>query len=608
MSVNKSSVMVAVRDGTRLATTVFLPDGDGPWPTMLLRSPYGFAAMGPDMFEQMARDGYVAIHQDERGRFESEGVWAPREYSGRDGADTCDWIARQPWSNGKIGLFGASYTGITQWLTAMESPASVKSMSPCVAGDTFADCPYISPGVLSMSVIFGWAIGNLGPDTCRRSGLMPANPYVANCIEAQDRVWTSMRGMYTNKQIPESDLAAQAQSVQQLVPHIEALYGQSLSEIVKAVDKTMPWVREWIEHPEPEDPYWSPIDWSQHFDKVKAPALIVAGWYDLFVRSAPRDFAEMAKRDHSDKMHKLVIGPWPHSYATNLGAIYCGQRQFPWSAVSDSWSLGGTSVSQDRELMKRWHAHWLEGEDNGITDGAPIKIYVMGENVLRDEHEWPLSRTQWTNFYLHSDGNANTSAGDGALSIDEPGGENADCYHYDPSDPVPTVGGRTLDFHAWGSFDQREVEKREDVLVYSTAALEEAVEVTGPIVLKLWAATSAVDTDFTAKLVDVQPEGPAYNLCEGITRLRFRKGQKGLVTPGALQQVTIELGPTSNLFLKGHRIRVEVSSSNFPYADPNPNTGKSLFLDESNEMVVAEQTVYHDTSRPSHVTLPIIPR
>ena len=232
----------------------------------------------------------------------------------------------------------------------------------------------------------------------------------------------------------------------------------------------------------------------------------------------------------------------------------------------------------------------------------------MGENVLRDEYEWPLARTEWTCFYLHSYGKANTALGNGGLSTDKPEYEVADQYAYDPADPVPSAGGRSLDFANWGCFDQQEVEKREDVLVYSTLPLEQDLEVTGPIVLKLWVTTSAVDTDFTGKLVDVQPDGTVYNLCDGITRLRFRKEQKGLVTPGELQQVTIELGPTSNLFKKGHKLRLEVSSSNFPYADPNPNTGKSLFLDESNAMVVAQQTVYHDASRPSHLILPVIPR
>ena len=612
MAVSKSLVMVPMRDGTRLATTIFLPEGDGPWPAMLLRNPYGFSAMGSDMFEQMAADGFVALHQDERGRFESEGDWFPRESSGRDGADTCDWITRQPWSNGEIGLFGASYTGMTQWLTAMENPASVKSMSPCVAGDAFANAPYISPGVLSLSVILGWAIGNLGPDTCRRAGISPADPDVAKCIEAFDRLWEAMAGSFSNKRPTPDEIAAQMKVmmglIQQTAEASEAIYNRPLAEIVSAANETMPWVREWLEHPEPEDPYWSATDWSQHFDKIEAPALIVAGWYDLFICSGPRDFAELAKRDPSGKKHKLVIGPWTHNYATNMGVIHCGQRQFPWSAVADTWSLGGTSVSDEVDLMKRWQAHWLKGEDNGITDGAPIKLYVMGENVLREEYEWPLARTEWTNFYLHSDGKANTVNGNGTLSTAQPAAKATDCFSYDPKNPVPTAGGKSLDMHAWGSFDQQEVEKREDVLVYSSSILEEDMEVTGPIVLKLWGATSAVDTDFTGKLVDVQPDGTAYNLCDGITRLRFRKEQKGLVTPGEVQEITIELGSTSNVFKKGHRIRLQVSSSNFPYADPNPNTGKSLFLDESNEMVVAEQTVYHDASRPSHLILPVIPR
>ena len=227
---------------------------------------------------------------------------------------------------------------------------------------------------------------------------------------------------------------------------------------------------------------------------------------------------------------------------------------------------------------------------------------------MRGEQEWPLARTEWTNFYLHSGGQANTADGNGSLSTSAPGEESADQYIYDPANPVPSIGGQGMMMYPSGAWDQQPIEERDDVLVYSIPALEQDTEVTGPVVLNLWVATTAVDTDFTGKLVDVHPDGQAIHLCDGVTRLRYRKTRPGLVTPGEVQEVRIELRPTSNLFKKGHRIRVEVSSSNFPYFDPNPNTGKSLLLDESNEMVVVRQTVYHDVSRPSHLVLPVIPR
>ena len=355
--------MVVMRDGVKLGTHIWIPEGEGPWPTMFMRSPYGLGMMGDDMFTTMNGDGYVAIFQDERGRFDSEGEWAPRKHSGRDGADTCDWIASQSWSNGKIGLWGASYAGITQWLTAIEGPISVKSMSPMVSGDAFAGFPYISPGVLSMSVALGWGVVNIGPNTCERCGKLPDDVDVAHALDVQAQSWEHLAGLMSNRKEVSSISPEALATLQALGQANNAVYRRPLAEIVSAVNETMPWVKEWVEHPEPEEPYWSSTDWGQHFDAVLAPTLIVAGWYDLFIRSAPRDFAELAKRDPSGKKQKLVIGPWAHNFATNMGAIFAGERQFPWSSENDSWSMGGTSQSNEVDLLKRWHAHWLKDEE-----------------------------------------------------------------------------------------------------------------------------------------------------------------------------------------------------------------------------------------------------
>jgi hypothetical protein len=260
--------------------------------------------------------------------------------------------------------------------------------------------------------------------------------------------------------------------------------------------------------------------------------------------------------------------------------------------------------------VHRWFDYWLKGIDNGIMNEPPVRLFVMGKNRWREENEWPLARTIYTPWYLHSAGQANTLHGDGSLSAERPASEPQDRYTYDPHDPVPTRGGGLCCWQAalpGGAFDQRQVEARKDVLVYTSAMLEQDLEVTGPLKVVLWAASSAVDTDWTAKLVDVHPCGYARNLADGILRARYRHGtsKAQLLKPGGIEEYVIELSPTSNVFLAGHRIRLEISSSNFPHYDRNPNTGRAAASEE--DMVSAAQTVYHDAQHPSHILLPIIP-
>ena len=602
-SSRKELVKVGMRDGAKLATYLFFPEGEGPWPAILVRHPYG-KLYSEDVFETMAADGYVAILQDERGRFGSEGDWKPFEKSAEDGADTCDWIGKQSWSDGNVGLYGMSYAGGTQWLTAMESPKNLRAFAPLEAANVFVDFPYVSPGVIALGIFINWSI-SVAPDTERRYGRHPSTAEVNDLLRVHYTFEQTLDGFLSNR--PSLDAGEDYLDVGiKMSEALNKVCDQPLSEFVKSVDDFLPWVREFLEHPDPEDDYWSKKHWTHRYDDIESPALIVAGWYDYFLQSGVEDFIELSQRDQGDTRHKLIVGPWGHGVVANSDQSVLMERQFEWTPVPDSWALGGSSQSKEPEMLKRWYDYWLKGEENGILDGAPVQIYVMGENVLRDEYEWPLARTEWTKFYLHSQGSANTLNGDGMLLTDKQGDQAVDQYAYDPGNPVPSLGGRQA--IASGVMDQRIVEERDDVLVYSTDPLETAIEVTGPIKLKLWVSTSALDTDFTAKLVDVFPDGRAYNLREGVTRLRFRKEKPGLVNPGDIEEVTIDLGPTCNLFKKGHQIRLEVSSSNFPYFDPNPNTGKSLFLDESNEMIVAQQTVYHDDQRPSHLVLPVIPR
>jgi putative CocE/NonD family hydrolase len=342
----------------------------------------------------------------------------------------------------------------------------------------------------------------------------------------------------------------------------------------------------------------------QH-EQVTVPTLNIGGWYDIFLKDTLSNFKIMREHGSSPeaRQSKLLIGPWTHSGYTNP----IGELNFGFASSAAFIDLQIDLVS----LQVRWFDHWLKGKDTGMLREAPIKLFVMGANVWRDEQEWPLARAVETRYYLHSGGQANSARGNGLLSTEAPGAESPDQYDYDPANPVITLGGSLLmspEFRP-GPFDQSKTESREDVLVYTTLALEQDVEVTGPITVHLWATSSAPDTDFVARLVDVYPNGYAQNLNDGIIRARYRNFAQGeaptLIEPGKAYEYEIDLWATSNLFKAGHAIRLDVTSSNFPRWDRNPNTGHEFGAD--NELAVAHQTILHDSEHPSYVVLPIVP-
>jgi putative CocE/NonD family hydrolase len=326
-------------------------------------------------------------------------------------------------------------------------------------------------------------------------------------------------------------------------------------------------------------------------DEIDIPALHIGGWYDIFLADTIAAFTLMKARGIPTK---LLIGPWTH---LQQGAPV-GQRNFGFGSVADFINLQTTLG----EVQLRWFDHWLKGIDAGIMSEPPIRLFVMGANIWRDEMQWPLDRAADTPWYLHAGG---------GLSPDEPGGEPPDEYDYDPANPVPSLGGATLmapEFAA-GPYDQRPIEARPDVLVYRSNPLEEDVEVTGPISVRLWACSSAPDTDFVARLVDIEPDGTSWNLTDGIIRARFRDFTSGAtpspLEPGRPYEFVIDLWATSNLFRQGHRIGLQITSSSFPRWDRNPNTGHDFGADA--ETQIAHQTILHDVEHPSHVVLPVVP-
>lgn len=542
----EAEVKIPMRDGVRLAANIFRPNGDGPWPVILSRTPYGKQDEKWPGGKDYSSKGYVMVVQDCRGRGTSEGVWEPFLHEADDGFDTQEWIGRQPWCNGKVATSGGSYVGWTQWASARNSSKYLKAMSPMVPfGNTYEDLAY-SGGAMMLGLLMGWG-------------------------EAVAAV-----GMDSNKQY-------------------QAYCHLPLRTFGDQFEKTIPYINEWVRHPT-YDSYWKQRGVNYGYRDITVPIFNVGGWFDIFSK-ATLDLTTGVRtqsRSRSARTNQFVVmGPWGHY----VGVRKTGQLDFGPEAELKVYSR-----------QWDWFEYWLKGKEKNIRDWPPYYLFVMGENKWRGEQEWPIKRTRFTPYHLHSAGRAHSLKGDGTLSLKLPTAETSDQYDYDGDNPVPTVGGNNIVGASAGPEDQTVVEERNDVLVYSTPPLEQEVEVTGPVKLVLWAASTAKDTDFTGKLVDVHPDGKPYNLCEGILRARYRKGldKPALLKPGQAQRFEIDLWVTSNLFRRGHRIRLEVSSSNFPRFDRNPNSENAFGTDT--ELLAARQTILHDARHPSHLLLPVIPR
>jgi putative CocE/NonD family hydrolase len=353
---------------------------------------------------------------------------------------------------------------------------------------------------------------------------------------------------------------------------------------------------DWLANPD-YNGYWKPLNVEEMFDKIAIPVHTYGGWFDIFSQGTLRGYVGVSQKGANERARRgsnIVIGPWGHGSSRKTGDI----------------DFGPTAHVDQQLLEVRWYDYWLKGIDNGLATEPPVKLFVIGRNEWVLEKEYPLARTQYRPMYFTSAGRANTDKGDGRLSWDKPGGSSAtDTFQYDPADPVPSTGGNNCcgTPTAAGPREQRPIESRQDVLIYTSDVLQDEIEVTGPVKVVLYAATDAVDTDFVAKLVDVYPDGTSYNMAEGAVRARYRESLSAptLLKPGEVYRYEIDLVGTSVAFLKGHRIRVHVTSSHFPQFDRNPNTGAPF--GKSKEIKVARQTIYHDAERPSHVVLPVIP-
>ena len=567
---------IPMRDGVRLYADVYRPSPPGKYPVLLQRTPYNKNAarnrvMALDALRS-ASHGYAVVIQDARGRYASEGEFYPFLHEMEDGYDTVEWCAAQPWSSGKVGMYGRSYAGATQWLAACNRPPSLAAIAPGLTASDYYEGWTYQGGALAWGFAASWALGALAYGSLARAqgSTLPA--------DARDRLVGAIDGMADSfEYLPLKDF-----------PYLK--------------DGLAPYFYDWLSHPRSDD-YWKRWRIEDFWAGMDVAAFNLGGWHDIFLKGTLRNFVGMrhkAPSQRTRKAQRLLIGPWHHAtpFPDVSGEVYFG--------------TGSSQMAIDLDGMQlRWFDHWLKEADNGVSEDPPVRIFVMGDNVWRDEHQWPLQRTQFVDYFFHSGGRANSLNGDGGLSPEAPRSEPPDVYLYDSRKPVPTRGGGLCCNQAFvpgGAYDQREIEARADVLVFSTPPLERDVEVTGPLTVTLYAASSAPDTDFTGKLVDVSDCGCSRNLVDGIVRARYRDSTDvaSLIRPGEVYQYTIDLVATSNVFKKGHQIRLEVSSSNFPRFDRNPNTAQEPW--EESDPQPAVQTVFHSEEYPSRITLPIIPR
>ena len=560
-----SNIMVPMRDGIRLATDIWVPDAS-PAPVLLVRLPYGKdifpdAPMIPGR-ESLVEQGYAVVWQDVRGRYRSEGQdFEPFVGEVDDGADTVAWIMAQPWCDGHVGSYGASYLGVVQWQTASSRPAGLAAIAPHFASTDVYKAPWFGEGgAMSWHLVHTWStLNSIAP------ALTSFEEYMAVIAEGEALV----------DALPMADR-----------PRLR--------------DETT-WWSTWMTHTARDD-YWKALAVSADPSAVEVPALSIGGWFDVYVNDTVNSYrlmSESAGSAAAREGQRLFIGPWDH---LSQSGTYPG-RDFGAAA-----SAGASGIEQ---LHLRFFDRHLRGDTAALDGDAPVRIFVMGIDEWRDEQSWPLHDTVHTDYYLDGAGDAATASGDGVLTTAVPEHDARDVYRYDPADPVPSIGGRMLrasEAGGCGPVDQSAVEHRPDVLCFTTPVLDSAVEVTGQVSLVLHVSSSALDTDFTGKLVDVHPDGRALYLTDGILRMRHRTALdvSEPLTPDAVYEIRLDLSVTSNVFLAGHRIRLEVSSSNYPRFDRNTNTGRGI-TDET-ESVVARNTVLHGPGHPSRLVLPVIDR
>ncbi len=585
----EESRMVPMRDGVRLSTDLYFPEiSDGKLPTVLIRTPYNKNSFRErekrGQAYMFASHGFVVAVQDSRGKHESEGIYSPPAgHEAEDGFDAVQWISKQPWSNGKVGTIGCSYPGEVQAAQAPLRAPNLTCMIPQngpmigAANGRYRYWTGFKGGVLDFAATLPWYFESGSKYSLKPPpGLSDSEVreirkfYEPNVSKAPEVDWEKI-----NWTLPIIDIMDRA--------------GAPPNDFRKLITTDF------------DDPWWHDVmGYYDGTEKIDVPALHMSTWYDPSVEETIFEFNYFRKNSVSEisaNNQFVIIAPTTH----------CGFERAKEHTIVGDRDVGDARKDWNGIYLK-WFDYWLKGIENGITNMPKVQYYTMGSNEWHSADVWPLPETQYTKYYLHSDGNANSRYGNGGLSTKMPKNEPSDTFIYDPRNPVPSVGGQRGTSYGTkaGAVDQDKVEIRNDVLVYTTPALEEGIELTGPITAVLYVSSSAKDTDFTAKLVDVYPDGTAYNIQQGILRARYREGftKKVWMEKGGVYRIQIDVDATSNYFKKGHKIRVQVSSSDFPLFERNLNTGGNNY--DETEWVVAKNTIHHSKKYPSHFIFPII--
>jgi putative CocE/NonD family hydrolase len=538
-------VQIAMRDGILLSADIYRPSS-GTSTTVLLRSCYTKAAKTLGSNRERGAfwtaSGYAYVVQDVRGRGDSDGRFYPLVYEGDDGSDTIDWIASQPWSDGRVVMIGGSYPGWTQVYAACSHNRHLVALVPMVTP----------------------------PDPDR------SFPMSHGMIMPAAAAWMATLDGHINQDLSALDLG-------------RAFAARPMIDFDIAIGRHLkPW-RDWVSHAVRDD-YWERQAYQTRLRHCSQPMLHVSGWYDDCLIGALENFAALSERkfEGESPAQRLLIGPWLH---TTVGLRRSGDIDYGEAAEIDL-----------NQLQRKWFDACVKGE---VLEQHPVRLFVMGRNAWIDEKEWPIARTEYVSYYLHSRGRANTSNGDGALSTSLAHEEPADQFRFDPTNPVPY--STSLDFSQVGGPDDcANIELRDDVLVYTGPVVREPLLICGPLRVKLFASTSARDTDWTAKILDVHPDGTAIRLNDGAVRARFRKGhdRELFLSPGAIEEYDIDCWATCIELQRGHRLRLEISSSAFGKYDVNLNGGGPV--GQESEAIIARQTIYHDAVHPSRVIVPVL--
>jgi putative CocE/NonD family hydrolase len=555
-----NDVAVAMRDGTVLRADVLLPNAAGRFPTLVYRTPYSkqFALKEGSTFEKAVARGYAVVIQDVRGRYASGGDFSPYQNEGHDGYDTIEWAARQSWSDGSVGTFGLSYPGAVQWLAAVENPPHLKAMVPAMTFSTPRNFFY-SGGVFDGSWL-DWIWFNIAPDARRRKNLS---------------------GPQTRKEAAAS-WKQDHERLQNFLPL------RDLPDLKQAA----PFYYEWLSHP-PADSWWDWAELRNKYDRVHAAVLNFSGWYDEAYGpdGATTNFNGLlaARRGEKNPRTRTMIGPWTHGGQDESKS---GERDFGPAAPIDY-----------DELILRWMDHYLRNIDNGVDREELVRLFVMGDNAWRDEDSWPLTRAKEASYYLNSSGTASpTGTLDSSLLV--PSAQTSEFV----SDPAHLL----IDpYTEYGAHDYRAFAGRDDVLVFDTMPLQSDTEVTGPIRAEIFAAADVPDFDLWVRLLDVSPDGTAFNLMSpglDVLRASYRNAslKPELLSPGKVYPLNLDRMLTSNVFREGHRIRVQISAAFSPHFSRNLQTGESEIT--SSKTQLGHIRIYHDAEHPSRIVLPIIPR